>query len=151
MDVKICDILGFDLYWCFYGGKINGVVAVNQVNIGQFASGRWSGRVLQNLYFSGNSSCDLRKQISEIDHNINDKSIILTNKENIGSPKRVGACGYQDATRWSVPQAKPACRCIILGHLGAHKTNLLVMNKARPSSSHCFNHTCSTKCQRFLY
>ena len=38
MDVKICDMVGFDLHWWFYGGKINGDVdrrpTDNRVNVG---------------------------------------------------------------------------------------------------------------------
>ena len=38
IDAKICDMLGFDLYWWFYRG-ING----DRVNIiGQSVSGRWN-------------------------------------------------------------------------------------------------------------
>ena len=47
-------MLGFDLL-IDYGGKINGDIdrPTNRVDIGQSASGRWNGRVLQ--YYVPNS------------------------------------------------------------------------------------------------
>ena len=78
MDVKICDMVGFDLHWWFYGGKINGDVdrrpTDNRVNVGQSAFG-WNGRVLQKSgYPSEHADMALFFQIA----NCQNRILILT-------------------------------------------------------------------------